>query len=198
MGRWEPNARGRLEKAALELYDERGFDATTVAEIAARAGLTERTFFRHFADKREVLFGGSAALGEHLAQGTLDAPARLGPVEAIAHSLTEMAEGVFVGERLPLARRRAAIIAAHPDLRERELVKMASYSAALAKAVRQRGVPEPLAALAAEAGIAIFKVSFERWLGAADPDPAPAPAAEPRPLAEFIDEAMKDLKTITS
>src|SRR6202012_111595 len=127
MGRREPNARGRLEKAALELYDERGFDATTVAEIAARAGLTERTFFRHFADKREGLFGGSAAVGEPLAQGPLAAPARLGPVEAIAHSLTEMAEGVFVGERLPLARRRAAIIAAQPHLRERELVKMASY-----------------------------------------------------------------------
>jgi AcrR family transcriptional regulator len=198
MGRWEPNARGRLEKAALELYDERGFDATTVAEIAARAGLTERTFFRHFADKREVLFGGSEALREHLARGTLDAPASLGPVEAIVHSMTEMAEDVFVGERRALARHRAAIIAAHPDLRERELIKMASFSAALAQAVRQRGVAEPFAALAAEAGIAIFKVSFERWLGAAEPDSATVPAAEPRPLAEFIREALKDLKTITS
>jgi hypothetical protein len=60
MTRWEPNARGRLEQAALALYGERGFENTTVAEIAARAGLTERTFFRHFADKREVLFAGGA------------------------------------------------------------------------------------------------------------------------------------------
>jgi AcrR family transcriptional regulator len=189
MGRWEPNSRGRLEKAALELYAERGFDATTVAEIASRAGLTERTFFRHFADKREVLFSGSEVLGEHLAQGTLEAPAGLGPVEAIAHALTVMADDVFVGERQPLARHRAAIIAAHPDLRERELIKMAAYASALTEAVRRRGVAEPLASLAAEAGIAIFKVSFERWVS--------APAAESRPLAEFIREALKDLKTVT-
>jgi AcrR family transcriptional regulator len=189
MGRWEPNSRGRLEKAALELYAERGFDATTVAEIASRAGLTERTFFRHFADKREVLFGGSNALKEHLAQETLSAPAELGPVEAIAHALTEMAGEFFTGERQSLARQRAAVIAAHPDLRERELIKMASYSAALAEAVRQRGLAEPLASLAAEAGIAIFKVSFERW--------ASAPAAGSRSLAEFVREALKDLKTVT-
>ena len=62
MGRWEPDARGRLVKAAMELYGERGFEQTTVAEIAERAGLTERTFFRHFADKREVLFAGAGAL----------------------------------------------------------------------------------------------------------------------------------------
>ena len=87
MSRWEPNARGRLEQAALELYSERGFDQTTVAEIAQRAGLTERTFFRHFADKREVLFGGSAFLGELMVAAVRDAPAGDGPLDAVTRGL---------------------------------------------------------------------------------------------------------------
>src|SRR5215472_19356306 len=87
MGRWEPNARGRLEQAAMELYVERGFEQTTVAEIAERAGLTERTFFRHFTDKREVLFGGSKVLEELLVEGVVAAPASAAPIEAIATSL---------------------------------------------------------------------------------------------------------------
>ncbi|MBO0819425.1 MAG: TetR family transcriptional regulator [Nocardiopsaceae bacterium] len=186
MGRWEPNARGRLEKAALELYAERGFDAVTVAEIAARAGLTERTFFRHFADKREVLFGGSEHLEEHLVKDTASAPQDLGPVEAIALALTEMADAVFVGERIALARNRQAVIDAHPDLRERELIKMASLSSALAGALRERGVGDPGAGLAAEAGVAIFKVAFERWI--AD--------SGPRPLAEFIREAADAMRDV--
>src|SRR4051794_29750710 len=95
MVRWEPNARGRLEKAALELYAERGFDATTVAEIAARAGLTERTFFRYFADKREVLFDGSGALEARLVRGTLEASADLGPVEAITAAVVDLTDDAF-------------------------------------------------------------------------------------------------------
>src|ERR1700758_4953276 len=130
MGRWEPNARGRLEKAALELYAEHGFDATTVAEIAARAGLTERTFFRHFADKREVLFGGTEALEDRLVRGTSQAPADLGPVEAIVAALVDVADETFA-ERHRLAQQRQAIIAAHPELRERELIKLASLASAL-------------------------------------------------------------------
>lgn len=187
MGRWEPNARGRLEKAALELYAERGFDATTVAEIAARAGLTERTFFRHFADKREVLFGGSGVMEEHLVKATASAPADLGPVDAITAALAEMADHVFVGERQALARHRQAVIAAHPELRERELIKMASLSAAVAGALRDRGVGDPGASLAAEAGAAIFKVAFENWT--AD--------AGGRPLSAFVREAAAALKTVT-
>jgi AcrR family transcriptional regulator len=188
MGRWEPNARGRLEKAALELYAERGFDATTVAEIAARAGLTERTFFRHFADKREVLFGGAEHLEEHLVASTESAPEDLGPVEAITLALTEMAGEVFAGERQALSRDRQAVIAAHPDLRERELIKMASLASALAGALRRRGVSDPGAGLAAEAGVAIFKIAFERWAS----DPAS------RPLPEVIREAADAMRAITS
>ena len=187
MVRWEPNARGRLEKAALELYDERGFDATTVAEIAARAGLTERTFFRHFADKREVLFGGSGALEDRLVRGTLEASADLGPVEAITAAVVDLADDAFT-ERHELARHRQAIIAAHPELRERELIKMASLASALAGALRQRGVPDPAASLAAEAGIAVFKVSFERWVtGPGD-----------QSLSQLIRESADTLKAVAT
>src|SRR5260370_1993077 len=129
MGRWEPGARGRLERAALELYGERGFEQTTVAEIAARAGLTERTFFRHFADKREVLFAGSTALRDLIVDAVVGAPASATPIEAIAAGL-DAATVAFTRERREHARRRQAIIAANAELRERALTTMASYSAA--------------------------------------------------------------------
>src|SRR6266404_3495471 len=90
MGRWEPNARGRLEQAAMELYRERGFDQTTVAEIAARAGLTERTFFRHYADKREVLFGGSEMLAERLVAAVAGAPDSATALDVVAIALEEV------------------------------------------------------------------------------------------------------------
>ena len=138
MGRWEPDARGRLEQAALELYGERGFDHTTVAEIAERAGLTERTFFRHFADKREVLFGGAGALQELLVSAVADAPDAAAPIDAVAAALE--AAGALLQERRELARQRQAVIAANPELQERELIKLASLAAALADALRRRGV----------------------------------------------------------
>src|SRR3954462_12695722 len=97
MGRWEPGGRGRLEQDAMELYVERGFENTTVAEIADRAGLTERTFFRHFSDKREVLFSGSAQLGELLAQRVVEAPESVGPLDAV--SLALQAAGAVIQER---------------------------------------------------------------------------------------------------
>ena len=172
----------------MELYASQGFDATTVAEIAARAGLTERTFFRHFADKREVLFGGAGVLEGLLVRGTKEAPADLGPVSAITFALAEAAGEIFTGERRSFARHRQAIIAAHPDLRERELIKMASLTSALAGALRDRGVAEPGASLGAEAGVAVFKVSFERWVsGPGD-----------RPLADFLRESLEGLKAATA
>src|SRR5664279_6015043 len=95
MGRWAPDARGRLERAAMELYGERGFESTTVAEIAERAGLTERTFFRHFADKREVLFSGGAALQEFLVGMVDAAPSSLAPIEALTAVLGSAADDIF-------------------------------------------------------------------------------------------------------
>jgi len=187
MGRWEPNARGRLEQAALELYNQRGFESTTVAEIAERAGLTERTFFRHFADKREVLFAGASALQDLLVSGVGGAPASMPPIEAITAALVEVATVVFEPRR-ELARQRQTVIAANAELQERELIKLASLATALAGALRGRGVDDPAASLAAQAGIAILKISFERW----------ASEASGRTLAQLIQESVDELKLMTA
>lgn len=162
MSRWEPNARGRLERAALELYRERGFEQTTAAEIARRAGLTERTFFRYFSDKREVLFAGAASLQEVLVRTLADSPPSTAPINAVALAIE--AAGVLLEERRDYARQRQAVITANAELRERELIKLASLSEALADALRGRDVKDPAARLAAEAGVAVFKVAFELWV----------------------------------
>ncbi len=164
MGRWEPDSRGRLQEAALALYSERGFDQTTAAQIAARAGLTERTFFRHFADKREVLFGGSAQLQERIVAGVAGAPASDGPLDAVARGLDNAA--AMLGEaRRDLTRQRQGVIAANPELRERERTKLADYATAVADALRERGVSEPQATFAADAGMTVLRVAMERWTG---------------------------------
>lgn len=160
MARWEPDARGRLFAAALELYAERGFDQTTVADIAERAGVTERTFFRHFADKREVLFGGTEEF-ERVALAGIDAAAGAGPLDAVVAGLGDAAAGI---DR-DLARRRGAVIAATPALQERELLKMSRLGTLAAEALRARGVADPAATLAAESGAWVFRVAFEAWLG---------------------------------
>ncbi|MEU4515179.1 TetR family transcriptional regulator [Nonomuraea wenchangensis] len=186
MGRWEPNARGRLEEAALELYGERGYEQTTVAEIARRAGLTERTFFRHFADKREVLFGGGTLLEERLTAAVAAAPDSAGPLEAVAAALD--AVGPLFQERHERSRKRQAIILAHTELRERELIKLATLARALAGALRERGAREPAASLAAEAGIAVFRIAFERWAG----EPGEAD------LRQVMREAFAELRAVTA
>src|ERR1700751_3216723 len=155
MARWQPDARGRLEKAAMELYGERGFEQTTVAQIADRAGLTERTFFRHFADKREVLFAGSGQLEDLLVQAVSDAPASATPIDAVAagiEAIGMLLEGVLAG------------------------------------ALRERGVSEPAASLVAEIGIAVFRVSFERWV------------SEPRgrELSDLTRESLAEVRSLTA
>jgi AcrR family transcriptional regulator len=164
MARWEPDARGRLERAALALYGERGFDNTTVAQIAERAGVTERTFFRHFADKREVLFGGGAALQERIVSTVVDAPDSLPPIDAAAAGLEAAGTEFFVQQRRDTSRQRQTVIASNPELQERELTKLASLSAAIADALRRRGVGDPAAGLTAEVAIAVFRTAFERWI----------------------------------
>jgi AcrR family transcriptional regulator len=186
MGRWEPNARGRLERAALELYIERGFEQTTVAEIAERAGLTERTFFRHFADKREVLFAGAGTLQDFLVSAVAGAPDSVAPIEAVAAALE--AAGAMLQERGEYARQRQAVIDANTGLQERELIKLAALATALAGALRQRGVTDPAASLTAEAGMAVFKIAFERWVN--DPN-------EPD-LPQLIRESLDELKAATA
>jgi AcrR family transcriptional regulator len=185
MARWKPGSRGRLHEAALELYAQRGFDHTTVAEIAKRAGLTERTFFRHFGDKREVLFAAAGALQEALVSTVANAPASLTPLDAIAAGLEAVAA------ELPdrdTARQRQTIIAANPELRERDLSKYASLSAALAEALRARGLPDPAATLTAEVGIAVFRIAFERWID----------EANDRDLPELIRETLDELEALSA
>ncbi len=147
----------------MELFDERGFEATTVADIAERAGLTKRTFFRHFADKREVLFSGTEPLKEKFVTAIAGAPADATPLDAIAAGLDAMAD-LFQSLEGEGPRKRQAIINANPELQERELVKMIGFANAGAAALRGRGVAEPAATLAAEAGIAVLRTAFERWV----------------------------------
>ncbi len=186
MVRWEPDSRSRLEQAALALYGERGFESTTVAEIAKRAGLTERTFFRHFGDKREVLFAGAAVLQDLLVSTVAKAPDDLAPIDAVAAGLD--AAGALIQERRELARQRQAIIAANPELQERELIKLASLSAALADTLHRRGVRDPAASLTAEVAVGVFKVAFERWVG----------ETNQRTLPQLVRESLDELKAVTA
>ena len=163
MARWEPDAAGRLVEAAMQLYRERGFDRTTVADIAARAGLTERTFFRYFADKREVLFSGAGTLQDFLVDKVASAPASTPPIDVVAGALAET--GQLFEQRRDFARQRQALIVAHAELHERELIKLASLAVAIGEALRRRGVRDSVASLAAEAGMTIFKRAFEAWVG---------------------------------
>jgi AcrR family transcriptional regulator len=186
MSRWKPDARGRLEQAAYELFLDRGYDQTTVADIAARAGLTERTFFRHYADKREVLFGGSGALQDALQRALDDVPPAIPAIEAVRVAV-EAASRLMHGRRA-LSRERQRIVVAHADIQERELNKRATLTAVLAQALQQRGVPEPAASLAAEMGLAVFFVGFVRWLD----DPAD------RELVEIVHAGFDQLKLVAS
>jgi AcrR family transcriptional regulator len=186
MGRWEPNARGRLEQAAMALFETRGYDRTTVEEIAARAGVTERTFFRYFADKREVLFGGAKDLERLIVDTIVAVPAATAPFDAVTAALQATAS-VFE-QRRGYARKRRGIITTHADLQERELIKLASLAAAIAHSLRQRGVAASAADLIAELGIAIFRNAFERWVD----DKAH------RPLSQHIQSAVEELKAVAT
>jgi AcrR family transcriptional regulator len=187
MGRWKANARERLEQAALELLLERGYERATVAEITERAGLTKRTFFRHFADKREVLFSGQETLYKLFVGAIVGAPASATAIDAIGAAL-EAASVVFPPERRELARQRQAIIAGNTELQEREMLKRASLAAAMVGALRERGVTDPTASLAAELGGLAFRTAYARWV-----DPA-----NHQEFAELARQALHELKTATS
>jgi AcrR family transcriptional regulator len=186
MARWQPDARGRLLIAASELYVERGFEQTTVADIAERAGLTERTFFRHFADKREVLFGGQDVFRANFVGAVASAAPEVAPFDAVAHAVRTMAAEMHPRRSFTLERQKA--ITATPALQEREQLKMSAVTEGIAGALRDRGVTEPAASLAAQSGIAVFHVAFVRW---ADP-------ANDRTFVDLVDEAFATLKTVTA
>jgi AcrR family transcriptional regulator len=168
MSRWEPGARERLVGAAVDLFTEQGYDATTVAQIAERAGVTKSTFFRHFPDKRELLVAGQELLSRLLAEGIAEAPEGASPLEAIAAGLERASTAMGPVSR-QLAPRLKAAIAASAELQERDALKSVSLAADMTSALIARGVPDPTAALASELGVLAFKRGYAAWSqGAAD------------------------------
>ncbi|MFI9009022.1 TetR/AcrR family transcriptional regulator [Actinosynnema sp. NPDC053489] len=167
MSRWQPDARGRMVRAAMDLFTERGFEQTTAGDIAERAGVTERTFFRHFTDKREVLFSGSEAVGRTVAEAIRSAPADLPPVDVALTGVVAVAR--VLEDDHGHSARRARIVEANPALRERELLKLASLVETATGALRARGVDPLTADLAAHSAVTAFQVGFARWVAEADP-----------------------------
>jgi AcrR family transcriptional regulator len=165
--RWEPNPRERLERAALALFAEHGYDDTTVEQIAAAAGLARSTFFRHFRDKREILFGGQDELASRLADSIENAPSEQTALEAIETAFADVASVAFTPERRDLAPRRISVIASNPELQERELLKRGGIKNAITAALRSRGIEEPATTVAAELATLALSQTFAAW---AEPD----------------------------
>jgi AcrR family transcriptional regulator len=184
VARWEPNARERLETAALELFVENGYEETTVAQIAERAGMNRATFFRHFADKREVMFGGQEALTGLFADAIKAAPEGV-TLAGFLRSALAAAEVAMTPRLRAAAVRRRLVLAAHSELQERGLLKLARISASVAAALRERGTDELTARLGAEMVMLAFGVAFERWLQ----------ADEDEPFSPFAEAALSDLQT---
>jgi AcrR family transcriptional regulator len=184
--RWEPGTVERLQRAALELYAERGFEETTAAEIAQSVGLTERTFFRHFGDKREVLFHGQERFVQAFLDGVAATPPDAPPIEAVTAALRSAAT-LFPDERRPHSRTRQSVIDRNPALQERELHKMAGLAATLAGTLRARGIGEPAATLAAESAVMVFGIAFTQWIR----------QGEERSLGDIAAEVFGELLTLT-
>ena len=172
----------------MELFQEHGYVRTTVEEIAARAGLTERTFFRYFADKREVLFSGSKDLEKSIVDGIEGAPREASPLEAVVAAFEAAGAALQDRRDLRFVRARYALVTNHAEVQERELIKLASLALAVTKALHARDVAEPAASLAAEVGIAVFKIGFERWLK----------ERKPRDLAAHIRAAVDALRAVAA
>ncbi|MDO9456986.1 TetR/AcrR family transcriptional regulator [Nocardioides sp.] len=189
MARWEPGARERIVLAAVDLFTEQGYDATTVAQIAERAGLTRSTFFRHFPDKRELLAAGQETLSRLLAEGIAAAPAGASPLEAVAAGL-ERASSEMGPMNRELGPRIQAAVDASTELQERAVLKNAGLAVAVSDALVTRGVSEPVAHLAAELGVLAFKRGFAAW-SESDRDGAD-------PLAPHTLAALEELRSATT
>ena len=186
MVRWEPGARERLQAAALELFAARGFEQVTAAEIAQSVGLTERTFFRHFSDKREVLFFGQEQFLQSFIDGVDAASRDASPFEVIASAL-QLAASFFPDERRAHARMRQSVIEQNPALRERELHKLAGLATTVAEALRARGIGEPAATLAAQSGATVFGIAFAQWIS----------EGEERSLDDIAGGVLDELRNLT-
>jgi AcrR family transcriptional regulator len=187
MVRWEPGARERLQAAAMDLFLSRGFEKTTATDIAQAVGLTERTFFRHFADKREVLFHGQQPFEQSFLDGMAATPEQAAPLAMVDAALSAAAE-LFPEERRGYSRRRQLVISENPALQERELLKLAALAGSIAAALRARGVPRSTARLAAESGVTVFGVTFDKWLT----------EGEERPFLAIKDEVLSELVTMAT
>lgn len=187
MSRWEPGARERLVVAAVELFSEKGYDDTTVAEIAERAGLTKSTFFRYFPDKRELLVAGQETLGTLFAEGIAGAPRGATPLEAVGAGLEAVAGAMGPINRELWPRMKAAI-AASAELQERDALKSVGLAASVTSALVARGVPEPTAHLAAELGLLAFKRGYAEWTEG-DSDNG---------LAHYMSVALNELRAATA
>jgi len=175
-----------MMRGALELFIEQGFEQTTALQIAERAGVTERTFFRTFVDKREVLFHASHELQERIVAAIETTPSRAAPLEVVTGAMETAT--ALLEENRAYSRQRAGVIAANKSLQERELLKMHSISQAVADALRERGVPDLQARMAAASGVSFFSIGFELWI--AD--------GETRTLAECIREAREQLDALSA
>jgi AcrR family transcriptional regulator len=189
MARWEPGARERMVVAAVDLFTEQGYDATTIAQIAERAGVTKSTFFRHFSDKREILMAGQETLSRLLAEGIAAAPSAASPLQAVASGL-ERASSAMGPMNRELGPRLKAAIAASAELQERDALKSVGLAVAMTNALTARGVPDPLAHLAAELGVLAFKRGYAEWLEA-DRDAAGG-------LAPYTTAALEDLRVASA
>ncbi|NSC25663.1 TetR/AcrR family transcriptional regulator [Streptomyces albus subsp. chlorinus] len=164
MARWQPDAPGRLAAAALDLFEENGYENTTVIEIAERAGLTKSTFFRHFPDKREVLFDKGTVTGL-LVDGIASAPPTAGPLDAVADALDALGRTFFAEDRREFSGRRQAVLNANTELREREALKRIDLTASMIEALNRRGVPGLTARVAATLGTLAWEIAFDQWIG---------------------------------
>ncbi len=170
MARWEPDGRARLVAAALDLFAERGYDEVTVAEIAERAGLTRSTFFRYFPDKRDVLAAGQAVMSRLLVEGIAGAPVGATPLEAVGAGLDTMGSAMTSFNR-ELGPRLKAVIASSAELQARDQLKHVSLLSDVVAALRSRGVPDPVAAVAADLGLLAFREAYATWIAGEDDGP---------------------------
>ncbi|MEV6562843.1 TetR family transcriptional regulator [Nocardia sp. NPDC051756] len=172
MARWQPDAQGRLANAALDLFEEHGYENTTVIEIAERAGLTKSTFFRYFPDKREVLFGGGT-VSDLLVEAIVSAPPAAGPLDAVADALDALGRTVFTADRREFSARRQAVLNANTELREREALKRIDLTASMIEALGRRGVPSLTARVAAQLGTLAWGIAYDQWIDAGSADFGP-------------------------
>ena len=183
VSRWAPDARERLEAAALDLFVENGYEETTVAQIADRAGLNRATFFRHFADKREVLFGGEDVLAGLFGDAIRGASPDATVTECLQAALAA-ADAAMTPQQRAKAAKRVLVVGANAEVQERGLLKHARVAKSVTAALRERGTDELTARLGAEMGMLAFSIAFERWMKANDDEP----------FAPFADAALSDLQ----